>query len=623
MPVPDWCEENARHILLLFVSPVSPQSMKKPPRYRIFGKEYTCVQTNESAIIYCREMMGGRKPDKIFLIVSQMVQEEGDTPYGRMTHLAYLERRIQEIYGDADIGKRIEIQAYGDTLKDMDKAVMDLSDIAGKMARFSKAHAGETIYLHADMTGGFRHASMMMLSIMQLTSFLGIHIGQVLYSEPKQESVYVANKIHAMFDLISGVEEFVQFGSIHTLQRYFERSAESQSTELLNLLTAMKNFSDGIRLCRTDAIRPIMADLRKRIEIFEGSGGKSSEEHIFLQLLQRVKEEYALVTQADASELDVIRWCMKKGHWQQAMTFATERLPIYIVDHHICEPVEGSGYEKKGDTSHHHWQQCFIVNARVPMPKVQKAQKKAKENLYLFFREALQGNRMQVEEDLKTLELLPEKFYQMVNEIENADALLAEVRTHIGGFMNTPLRVSMLNRLYPAEFMQKHCMFSRLLKFLYFSLGGDNMSYLHFLYKNVSRESILRGLLNCKMERCVEHDEIYLLVRLLQSEKEKRLPNSEKAERSQEEKWQEREAYWREAFARGVVRTKYPKKWEQVIHLLRAFERLRNERNRINHANDEQVEAPSMDVKLVEGMLNDCLEAIQDILPSSAPVRAL
>ena len=41
------------------------------------------------------------------------------------------------------------------------------------------------------------------------------------------------------------------------------------------------------------------------------------------------------------------------------------------------------------------------------------------------------------------------------------------------------------------------------------------------------------------------------------------------------------------------------------------------------HANDEQVEAPSMDVKLVEGMLNDCLEAIQDILPSSAPVRAL
>ena len=129
---------------------------------------------------------------------------------------------------------------------------------------------------------------------------------------------------------------------------------------------------------------------------------------------------------------------------------------------------------------------------------------------------------MQVDEDLKTLELLPEKFYQLADEIENADVLLDEVRAHIGGFMDTPLRASMLNRLYPAEFMQKHCMFSRLLKFLYFSLGSDNMSYLQFLYKNVSRESILRGLLNCKMERCVEHDEIYLLVRLLQSEKEKR-----------------------------------------------------------------------------------------------------
>lgn len=623
MSEPDWREENDRHILLLFVSPVSPQSMKNPPKYRIFGKEYTCVQTNESAIIYFREMMGGRKPDRIFLIVSRMVQEEGDTPYGKMPHLAYLERRIQEIYGDVDIGERIETQEYGDSLKNMDEAVMGLSDIAGKLERFSKAHEDEKIYLHADMTGGFRHASMMMLSIMQLTSFLGIRIGQVLYSEPKQESVYVANKVHAMFDLISGVEEFVQFGSIHTLQRYFNRSAKNQSNELSNLLEAMKNFSDGIRLCRTDAIRPIMLKLRKCIEIFEHSGGKSPEEHIFLQLLQRVKEEYALVTQADASEIDVIRWCMKKGHWQQAMTFATERLPIYIVDHHICEPVEGCGYEKKGDASHHHWQQCFIVNARVPMPKVQKARQKAKENLYLFFRKALQGSRMQVDEDLKTLELLPEKFHQLADEIENADALLDEVRAHIGGFMDTPLRASMLNRLYPAEFMQKHCMFSRLLKFLYFSLGSDNMSYLHFLYKNVSRESILRGLLNCKMERCVEHDEIYLLVRLLQSEKEKRQPKSEKAGRSQEEKWKEREAYWREAFARGVVRTKYPEKWEQVIHLLRSFERLRNERNRINHANDEQVEASSMDVKVVEAMLNDCLEAIQDILPSSAPVRAL
>ncbi len=628
-----YCKENAFNILLFFVSPVTSKSMNHPPEYFIFGKKHVCVQTNESALIYFHEMLGNRLPDKIFLVASNMVKEEGDTPYGRIPHLEYLKRRIQEIFESSNICNRIEVQDYQDTLEDMDKAVTDLSEIAGKLSDFFHEHAGKEIYLHADMTGGFRHASMMMLSIMQLTKFLGIRIGHVLYSEQKGQAVYVANKIHAMFDLISGVNEYVQFGSIHTLIRYFERDTEPKSEEsyrgknyetgktekngeLQNLLETMQSFSDAIRLCRTDSIRTIMSKLKHRIDAFEDSGGNSSEEKIFMQLLHRVKAEYELVTHEDASELDVIRWCMKKGLWQQAMTFSTEQLPIYIVNHHICEPMQGNNYKKKGDKVHRYWQQGFIVTEQVALPKDEKKTEKAKENLYQFFLDTLQDRKEDINKDLNILELSPQKFETLVNEIETADVLMNQVRKHVQGFWQNPLSQRLLNQVYPHQFMREHRMFSRLLKFLYFSLANDDQSYMNFLYKNVSRESILRGLLNCSKERCVVKDEIYLLLCTLQSQHTKLHPKAEKQDRSAEDKWKEREKYWREAFSCGAVSTRYPRKKEEIIQLLRQFDQLRNERNRINHANDvhdDQRMDLSMDVKIVKGLIESCLESIRRI----------
>ena len=66
------------------------------------------------------------------------------------------------------------------------------------------------------MTGGFRHSSMMMLSIMQLLKYRGIKIGEVLYSDPNKNNpiVYQATEIQRMFTLITGADEFVKFGSV-------------------------------------------------------------------------------------------------------------------------------------------------------------------------------------------------------------------------------------------------------------------------------------------------------------------------------------------------------------------------------------------------------------------------
>lgn len=157
-------------------------------------------------------------------------------------------------------------------------------------------------------------------------------------------------------------------------------------------------------------------------------------------------------------------------------------------------------------------------------------------------------------------------------------------------------------------------MFSKLLKFLYFAtVHNDDQSYIYYLYSNVSRKNIIDNLLHCDSEACVVRDEIYCLVKVLQKGRTQKTGNEK--ERSDEEKWQERETYWRNAFSFGLVRTAYPKKQEQIIALLKSFHHLRAERNRINHANDNGVNMEEINVNVdkAQMLVQGCMQLIREI----------
>ena len=354
--------------MLAFVSPVNAFFLGKPINYPdIQGRPYSAIQTNESAIVYVSRMLEPQSLAQIFLIASDSVKNEKVQPeneFGDVTHLEFLRRRIAKEF--PQLAEKFSIQNYsedGTGSTKLENNILQIAQIADAVTDFAKNSA--EVVVHADMTGGFRHTSMLMLSIIQLLRYRGIKIGEVLYSEPASREVYRVTEIQRMFTLITGADEFVKFGSVEALNEYF--GAEPPPA-VKNLLEAMNRFAEAIKICRTSAIEGELENLSKHIKNFREHPDRDLKSELFAKIIDTIEREYGKLIDGAATRLEIIRWCMRKGFWQQAMTLCTEWLPEEIINRRVCMPRDITVIESctsKGRSVHKSWQQYFIIDYRV------------------------------------------------------------------------------------------------------------------------------------------------------------------------------------------------------------------------------------------------------------------
>lgn len=84
-----------RNILIAFVSVVSSYRIQNPITYPdICGKEYTSIQTNESAVVFVER----KNPlSKNFFIATNAVRNNFvplENEFGKITHLEFLKNRL-------------------------------------------------------------------------------------------------------------------------------------------------------------------------------------------------------------------------------------------------------------------------------------------------------------------------------------------------------------------------------------------------------------------------------------------------------------------------------------------------------------------------------------------------
>ncbi len=304
---------------------------------------------------------------KIFLIASDSVKNgkvQLENEFGDVTHLEFLRRRIAKEF--PQLTERFSIQDYsedGTGSTKLENNILQIAQIADAVKNFAKN--SEEVVVHADMTGGFRHTSMLMLSIIQLLRYRGIRIGEVLYSDPASREVYRVTEIQRMFTLITGADEFVKFGSVEALNEYF--GAEPPPA-VKDLLEAMNRFAEAIKICRTSAIEDELENLSEHIKNFRKHPDRDLKSELFAKIIDTIEREYGKLIGGAASRLEIIRWCMRKGFWQQAMTLCTEWLPEEIINRRVCMPRDITVIESctsKGRSAHKSWQQYFIIDYKI------------------------------------------------------------------------------------------------------------------------------------------------------------------------------------------------------------------------------------------------------------------
>ncbi len=352
----------AKHIMLLFLSDVKVDfktgKVRETTYYNISARRMTgeiTLTTNESAVRYVlhHECRAGEKISKIYIFASEKVRNETVIiDNTKITHLQHFKERmrqfipnIDECINDDTISNYRENNSPNDNM-------LCVAEMAQRIQKFAAA-AQDEIILHVDFTGGLRNVNMMMLDVIRLLEYSGVKIERLLYSNYQTGYVEETNNVYDLFQLISGVEEFIQFGSVKVLEKYYATSKNIISVRLQNLIAAMKNFSEEIKLCHYGQFINSVKNLHDAINDFEVEPN-NLQDTLMARLIGRIRAEYGtLIDTRGEDDLKIIRWCVEKGYLQQALTLYTERIPEVLGEREIISmtPAETEKLQRavKGD----------------------------------------------------------------------------------------------------------------------------------------------------------------------------------------------------------------------------------------------------------------------------------
>ncbi len=398
--------KKKKDILLFFMSTMNPRGgeqidiSQKKAKYLLENGTIVadCIQTNEPVIHDVVQLLKKQNEflDAIYFFSTEQVQNQmvrivdsDQVLHDSITEREFLEQRWRKLYTKEL--SRTEFHHIGycypaqsdiyEQQPDLDlvgESSLRVSEMAEKVKLFVSPKRMRMDWkdtnLYADITGGFRHATMMMTSLIQILQYNGMKLQKLLYSDflPGRalNKVFDFGEISHQYKLINGADEFIRFGSVHSLEAYFgtdyERlNANSQPSELDALLLAMHQFANAIRICATNEVRRCMIEMRRAVEAFRQAEKKDVRTSAFGQLFDNIYEEYGALLKKDCNDLDVIEWCMEKEFYQQALTLYVEWMPILFVHEKVIRPADEAGIKNKWNkvlmyrTS---WQRYFITD---------------------------------------------------------------------------------------------------------------------------------------------------------------------------------------------------------------------------------------------------------------------
>ena len=560
------------NIMLAFVSPVNVLLLNNPINYPdIQGRPYSAIQTNESAIVCVQRMLGAELLSKIFLITSDSVKSDKiqvENEFGDVTHLEFLQRRVVKEF--PQLAESFSVQNYseeGTGSNKLEKNILQIARIADAVTDFAKKCAASKVVVHADMTGGFRHASMLMLSIIQLLRYRGVETGEVLYSDPASREVYRMTEIQRMFTLITGADEFVKFGSVEALNEYF---GTEPPPAVKDLLEAMNRFAEAIKICRTNAIEGELKNLGEHIKNFREHPDRDLKSELFAKIIDTIEQEYGKLIDEAATRPEIIRWCMRKGFWQQAMTLCTEWLPEEIIKRRVCTPRDITVIESctsKGRSSHKSWQQYFIIDYKIAEQST---------NTRSFFedmRDALNAGNLTRLPELK-------KFAEEFSIAETDFRLCANKKFLVNAFKSK----------YPTLAGAVQMIFDE---------RRANSTYRRNFYsfmQTLDYEKIPRLIANFPTEKLLQ---IFDIDR--EQTVKKTLPHAEKIDTLLDN----REREYRELFRQQHISLKPDV--DTALKILRGYHEIRHERNQINHANEHS----TTKISELRRLIDECLTALE------------
>lgn len=231
----------------------------------------------------------------------------------RITPLAFFKERVRDYLNPyLDDKKRfIDIDVDEESpAKSIKKVIDKLRELKSNLPSDTK------INLYVDRHGGFRSLQQFLDAILSLLhdEFSIIESYDVKYDPNVKNSEIVKLDNRSIFDFVSGINEFTNYGRIDSLRKYPENK---------KLNDCIIKIADSIQLC---SIYDFEKGLDALAVYFTTPSVKESP--TFLSIFEdSIRLDYKSLLTDNRTIVDEIQWCLNKGFYQQALTLIEGAMP--------------------------------------------------------------------------------------------------------------------------------------------------------------------------------------------------------------------------------------------------------------------------------------------------------
>ena len=299
---------------------------------------------------FCAELNGDPeyRPDRVFHMIAQDEQLfnhlEEMLPDITNKELLWLERMIYTKFADnmklscLESNDDIEI-CFIPTSKDQTNNYVPAQNVS-QIVNVINSIEAESINIYMDMQGLASTEGYTILAVLSMLSDdvnSRIHIREIITSHYRtgQFAGVIDNKEMKRYEinrLVSGMDAFIRYGKVDEVRSYW-KSRGIENKHIDSLLAAMRRVDDGISLCNTGDLETGINYLKYVFQNTPKEDLPEVESNIFRILENTIRMDYGkLLEEENLDELELVRWAMRKGFYQQSLTIIESRIPRDIVE---------------------------------------------------------------------------------------------------------------------------------------------------------------------------------------------------------------------------------------------------------------------------------------------------
>lgn len=330
-------------------------------KYDINNPDYTGYMTNEPGVKSIMNELNKNNDelDMVYYVRTETVSKKmnydikGEFYYYTQTHEDFFKEQIENYAKEIQVETPIMKSTDPISNSPLANELMDLSvQIARNIIELKKTEAkGKDFNLYIESNGGFRDFVLIVAAVLQTLNTEEIHIKKVIgvnYDIGSKEG-YILDKTNAyrVYDLYSGIDEFINYGRSFKIKQYFAKSNSQLTSKMKDVLNAITAMSNSFNLCRPEKMMQDTKKLKQAIDIYEKDKNHSE---IFSYLTMKIKDEYQKVFKSFAeSKNDIynyealrqmIKYCLKHYLVQQAITLYSECIPETFYTRKVVYPKD-------------------------------------------------------------------------------------------------------------------------------------------------------------------------------------------------------------------------------------------------------------------------------------------